>query len=446
MENKYFDIGAKVSIVDRNLVKIEDFHFVIIDDDFTYAELLTEDKDGDLMPIFGSGNEYPYYIIPGFYEHFVKKGLNHEHTFMEIINYLKGLHKGQLYDYDNKKYINSIEEFDEDYDKEAEYDVVKLCEEVKEKIINQDELVKKVVTAIVYNQRLVESDLDIDDIRLLKKVLLVLGKTGTGKTEVMKQVSKNLGIPYVIEDATKFTMEGYVGRSTSDMLIDLYKAADYDLEAAQTGLLIIDEIDKKSKGQETGTVSSTGVQTSLLKMLEGETVTLTIDKGPAKEEIQFDTSMLTIFLMGAFSGIEKKVSRTIGFNNNEKQENQVYSNDDLTAYGMIPELVGRISAVVKTKDLELEDFKDIITKSTISPLKLQEKFYKSLGIELNFDDEFIEKLAKTAKEKNIGARGIKLAFDEIFGEYEFEALNKDFEELNFEKGKVLKRIKQEENK
>ena len=307
MESKYFDIGAKVSIIERNLVKIEDFHFVIIDDSFTYAELLTEDEDGDLMPIFGSENEYPYYIIPGFYEPFVKNGSNHEHTFMEIIQYLKGLHKGQLYDYEKKKYINSIEEIKEDYEEENEYDVVKLCEEVKEKIINQDELVKKVVTAIVYNQRLIDSDLDIDDIRLLKKVLLVLGKTGTGKTEVMKQVSKNLGIPYVIEDATKFTMEGYVGRSTSDMLIDLYKAANYDLEAAQTGLLIIDEIDKKSKGQETSSVSTTGVQTSLLKMLEGETVTLTIDKGSAKEEIEFDTSMLTIFLMGAFSGIEKKV-------------------------------------------------------------------------------------------------------------------------------------------
>ena len=177
-------------------------------------------------------------------------------------------------------------------------------------------------------------------------------------------------------------------------------------------------------------------------MLEGETVTLTIDKGPAKEEIEFDTSMLTIFLMGAFSGIEKKVSRAIGFNNSDKKENQVYSNDDLTKYGMIPELVGRISSVVKTKDLELKDFKDIITKSSISPLKLQEKFYQSLGINLNFDDEFIEKLAVLAKEKNIGARGIKLAFDEIFNEYEFEALNQDFKELSFEKGKVLKRTKE----
>ena len=142
--------------------------------------------------------------------------------------------------------------------------------------------------------------------------------------------------------------------------------------------------------------------------------------------------------MGAFSGIEKKTHRTIGFNAEEKVCEE-YTSDDLTNYGLIPELVGRISSVIKTKDLELEDFKDIITKSSISPLKLQEKFYSSLGIDLNFDEDFIEKLAIISKEKNIGARGIKKAFDEIFGEYDFEALNNEFKELNFEKGKVLKR-------
>ena len=222
------------------------------------------------------------------------------------------------------------------------------------------------------------------------------------------------------------------------MLIDLYKAADYDLDLAQTGLLIIDEIDKKRETPDVSSAASTGVQTSLLKMLEGEKMKLTIDKGVQKEEIIFDTSMLTIFLMGAFSGIEKKVSRAIGFNTEEKVVEE-YTSDDLTNYGLIPELVGRISSVVRTKDLELQDFKDIITKSSISPLKLQEKFYSSLGITLNFDDEFIEKLAILSKEKNIGARGIKKAFDEIFSEYDFEALNGEFSELSFEKGKVLKR-------
>lgn len=435
MDNKTFDIGAKITILDKNIVKMEDFYFIVIDDDYQFAEIISEESAGEIIPLVTSGIEleYPYYIVPGFYRKAVNDDnkIADESTMWERLQFLRENYKGKMYNFDKGKFYYTEEETDE-------YDVVMLCEIIKEKIINQDELVKKVVTSIVYNQRLIDSDLSDDDIRLLKKVLLVMGKTGTGKTEVMKQVSKLVGIPYVIEDATKFTMDGYVGRSVSDMLIDLYKAADCNLDLAQTGILIIDEIDKKRETSDVSAVTSTGVQTSLLKMLEGEKMKLTIDKGVQKEEVEFDTSMLTIFLMGAFSGIEKKVSRTIGFNAEEKVHEE-YTSDDLTNYGLIPELVGRISSVVKTRDLELQDFKDIITKSSISPLKLQEKFYFSLGITLNFDDEFIEKLAILSKEKNIGARGIKKAFDEIFSEYDFEALNGEFSELSFEKGKVLKR-------
>lgn len=432
MDNKTFDIGAKITVLDKNIVKMEDFYFIVIDNDYQFAEIISEEIAGEIIPLVNSGIDYPYYIVPGFYRKAVNDDkVADESTVWERLHFLRDNYKGKMYNFDKGNFYYPEEETDE-------YDVVMLCEIIKEKIINQDELVKKVVTSVVYNQRLIDSDLSDDDIRLLKKVLLVMGKTGTGKTEVMKQVSKLVGVPYVIEDATKFTMDGYVGRSVSDMLIDLYKAADYDLDLAQTGLLIIDEIDKKRETSDVSAAASTGVQTSLLKMLEGEKMKLTIDKGVQKEEIIFDTSMLTIFLMGAFSGIEKKVSRTIGFNTEEKVVEE-YTSDDLTNYGLIPELVGRISSVVKTKDLELQDFKDIITKSSISPLKLQEKFYSSLGITLNFDDEFIEKLAILSKEKNIGARGIKKAFDEIFSEYDFEALNGEFSELNFEKGKVLKR-------
>lgn len=433
MDNKTFDIGAKITVLDKNIVKMEDFYFIVIDNDYQFAEIISEEIAGEIIPLVNSGIDYPYYIVPGFYRKAVNDDdkVADESTVWERLHFLRDNYKGKMYNFDKGNFYYPEEETDE-------YDVVMLCEIIKEKIINQDELVKKVVTSVVYNQRLIDSDLSDDDIRLLKKVLLVMGKTGTGKTEVMKQVSKLVGVPYVIEDATKFTMDGYVGRSVSDMLIDLYKAADYDLDLAQTGLLIIDEIDKKRETSDVSAAASTGVQTSLLKMLEGEKMKLTIDKGVQKEEIIFDTSMLTIFLMGAFSGIEKKVSRTIGFNTEEKVVEE-YTSDDLTNYGLIPELVGRISSVVKTRDLELQDFKDIITKSSISPLKLQEKFYSSLGITLNFDDEFIEKLAILSKEKNIGARGIKKAFDEIFSEYDFEALNGEFSELNFEKGKVLKR-------
>lgn len=461
MENKIFDIGAMVTIVDDELFQIEDFYFVIIDENYTCAEILNGDNQGETVPLIGIVRDYAHYIVPGFYKYFVNDSdsIKKECTATELLGELKQLLKGQICDIENEFISRDNEEFDdknicrdnEEFDDENigednedfvedifDFDVVELCESIKEKIINQDELVKKVVTSIVYNQRLISSCLPDDDVRLLKKVLLVMGKTGTGKTEVMKQASKLLGIPHVIEDATKFTMDGYIGRSVSDMLIDLYKEADYNLDLAQTGLLVIDEIDKKRETSDVGSAASTGVQTSLLKMLEGEKLKLTIDKGVQKEEIMFDTSTLTIFLMGAFSEIEKQATRTIGFNAEEKVHEE-YTSDDLTNYGLIPELVGRISSVIKTRDLELEDFKDIITKSSISPLKLQEKFYSSLGITLKFDDEFIEKLAILSKEKNIGARGIKKAFDEIFSEYDFETLNGEFEELSFEKGKVLKR-------
>ena len=447
MAKKEFDIGAKLRRVSEDDFICEEIYIVSIDEDNSYAEILSDKNEGDIFPLITTSSKPEVGIYPGIF-HFVENFMNEENlTFKEALKQLRNQYNGtkirvnfnevkrvenQFPKLDNSILIEEPKlylEKDKDFSKD-DINIKDLSKRVKKSIIGQDEVVDKAIATIVHNRNLANLNFSKDKIRLLKKNMLIMGKTGTGKTEIIKQIANIYDAVYVIEDATKFTMEGYVGRSVTEMLSDLYERANGDLDKAEKGILVIDEIDKKSEHGDK-TVSTVGVQQSLLKVIEGGQFQIEgIKSKQGKSTIVFDTSSLTVFLLGAFSGIDKIKSNTIGFNSNQEKAEYMYNSDDLIEYGLIPELVGRLTYIAKTNDLELLDFVKIIKDSDISALNLINEFYNGLGIKITFDEDFIYSLAKKAMSKGTGARGIKAALDEVLSEFEFDILSKEVKEVD----------------
>lgn len=313
---------------------------------------------------------------------------------------------------------------------------------IKKTIISQDEQIMQILTALFKNQKVVNSDLDMDLIAKLKENILIYGSTGTGKTEILKRISKLYNIPLVIEDATSLSETGYQGRNITDMLEDLYLAADNDIDLAEKGILVIDEFDKLAEKSEDNNshVSRLGVQRSLLKLLDGSLFYF--------DDKKFDTSKLTVVALGAFTGIidDKKLNKnTIGFGNNiirEKVNCDDYSkvsSNDFINYDIMRELIGRFSKTIAMNPLTKEDIIKILKESDFSPLNTYKKLFDMLEVEFDFTDEFIEYIAEQAISKQSGARSLKTVFDDcissalfrIFaGEYSSISLVKPNDENN----------------
>ncbi len=229
----------------------------------------------------------------------------------DLISFIENNNKGQA-------------EFDEDvFDKDT--DISTMYKKIKKTIISQDEQIMQILTALFKNQKIVNSDFDMDLIAKLKENILIYGSTGTGKTEILKRISRLYNIPIVIEDATSLSETGYQGRNITDMLEDLYLAAGKDINLAEKGILVIDEFDKlaEKSGDTQSHVSRLGVQRSLLKLLDGSLFYF--------DDKKFDTSRLSVVALGAFTGIV---------------DNDDYSNVssvDFVDYGIMRELMGRFS-------------------------------------------------------------------------------------------------------
>lgn len=347
-----------------------------------------------------------------------------------------------LISYLQKEEKKSQSDFDED-EFEKTSDISSMYSSIKKTIISQDEQIMQILTALFKNQKVVNSDLDMDLIAKLKENILIYGSTGTGKTEILKRISKLYNIPLVIEDATSLSETGYQGRKITDMLEDLCLAADNNIELAEKGILVIDEFDKLAEKSEDNQshVSRLGVQRSLLKLLDG-TLFYFGDK-------KFDTSKLTVVALGAFTGIidEKKQNNenTIGFGNNNIREKVNYddyskiSSNDFIKYGIMRELIGRFSKTIAMNPLSKEDIIKILKKSDFSPLNTYKKLFDMLEVNFDFSDEFIEYIAELAISKQSGARSLKTVFDDcissalfrIFaGEYSSISLVKPDDENN----------------
>lgn len=298
-----------------------------------------------------------------------------------LLSYLNKLDKKEQSDFNEEELKNKT-------------DISQMYSEIKKTIISQDEQIMQILTALFKNQKVIESDLSPDLIAKLKENILIYGSTGTGKTEILKRISKLYNIPIVIEDATSLSETGYVGRKITDMLEDLYLAANKNIHLAEKGILVIDEFDKlaEKQGDNQSHVSRLGVQRSLLKLLDGSLFYF--------DNLKFDTSKLTVVALGAFTGIT------------EGDDYKHLTSDDFMRHGIMRELIGRFSKTIPMNPLNKEDIIKILKESDFSPLNTYQKLFDMLGVSFEYNDAFIEYLAELAVAKQSGARSIKTVFDD----------------------------------
>lgn len=274
-------------------------------------------------------------------------------------------------------------------------DVAKIYSELTSKVIDQDEPIRKILTAVwkQYN--------DFSDKK--SRNILINGSTGVGKTETFRLLTKMLKVPYFMSSATEYSATGYIGKNVEDMLIGLLKNANYDLEKAQRGILIIDEIDKISQsGRSTSQINQRDVQEALLKILEDGIFNLNVNN----REYTFDTSKVMVIGMGSWSRIELKETRPVGFDSKPtKKEYKDITREDIVAAGMIPELIGRFPTIVQMNELNHESFIRIL-HSENNLLNLNKRFLKGRGIELTVQEKALNEIADKAIKQKYGARSL----------------------------------------
>ena len=291
-------------------------------------------------------------------------------------------------------------------------DVPKLYNEVTKRVIDQDEPIKKILTAI-WKQYSNYSDSK-------SRNILINGSTGVGKTETFRVLSNLIDVPMIITSATEYTATGYVGKSVDNMLADLIRKADGDIDKAQKGILIIDEIDKISESNSgQSQVNQRDVQEALLKILEDGVFDIEVDH----HHYSFDTSNLMVVGMGSWSRIDLTPSKTVGFEcKTVKKSYKDITREDIVKNGLIPELVGRFSIIVQMNELGYDSFVKILN-SPNNAIALNKKFFHENGVELIIDDKVIDAIAKKASLNNYGARGLDEIVENALSYVAFEIAN-----------------------